>query len=143
MHASDVTVTLSCDLIHNICSLITHLDHEFPAVLGLDWLTQHNPLIDWVTSSVTFRNCPCSTPGSEVDPVPLPTMANILSVSENKMSDDTVSESSNNNDYPVYPDSESESLDSSPPSPGMTSSWKAPYISIVRGPNGGVGKPDR
>ena len=54
MHASDVTVTLSCGLIHNICFLITHLDHKFPAVLGLDWLTQHNPLIDWVTSSVTF-----------------------------------------------------------------------------------------
>ena len=66
-----------------------------------------------------------------MDPVPLPTMENILSVSENKMSDDTVSELSNNDDYPVYSDSESESLDSSLPSPGTTSSWKAPYISII------------
>ena len=54
MRASDVTVTLSCGLVHNIHFLITHLDHEFLAVLGLDWLTQHNLLIDWVTSSVTF-----------------------------------------------------------------------------------------
>ena len=45
MRASDVTVTLSCGLVHNIHFLITHLDHEFSAVLGLDWLTQHNPLI--------------------------------------------------------------------------------------------------
>ena len=54
MRASDVTLTLSCGLVHNIHFLITHLDHEFPAVLGLDWLTQHNLLIKWVMSSVTF-----------------------------------------------------------------------------------------
>ena len=53
-HTSDVTITLSCGLVHNIHFLLTHLDHEFPAVLGLNWLTLHNPLIDWVTSSVTF-----------------------------------------------------------------------------------------
>ena len=75
-------------------------------------------------SSVTFQNCPCSTPGSEEDSVPLPAMAKILSVSEDEMSDDTASELSDNDDYP-------EPSDSSPPSPGMTSPWKAPYISIV------------
>ena len=48
-------------------------------------------------------------------------MANILSVSEDEMSDDTVSELSDNDDSLEPFDSESESLDSSPPSPGMTS----------------------
>ena len=33
-------------------------------LLGLDWLTQHNPLIDWVDRSVTFRVCPDSVPTS-------------------------------------------------------------------------------
>ena len=131
MRTSDVTVTLSCGLVHNICFLITHLDHEFPAVLGLDWLTQHNLLIDWVMSSVTFRNCPHSTPRSEEDSVPLPAMANILSVSEDEMSDDTVSESLDNDDNLEPSDSKSKSSDSSLPSPGTTSSWQAPYISIV------------
>ena len=51
-------------------------------------------------------------------------MANILSVSEDEMSDDTVSELLDNNDYPVP-------SDSSLPSPGTTSSQKAPYISII------------
>ena len=51
-------------------------------------------------------------------------MANILSVSEDKMSDDTVSELLVNDDYPVP-------FDSSLPCPGTTSSRKAPYISIV------------
>ena len=74
--------------------------------------------------SVTFQNCPCSTPRSKEDSVPLPAMANILSVSEDEMSDDTVSESLDNDDYP-------EPLDSSLPSPGMTSSQKAPYINII------------
>ena len=40
------------------------------------------------------------------------------------MSDDTVSESSDIDDYPVP-------SDSSLPSPGTISSWKAPYISII------------
>ena len=47
------------------------------------------------------------------------------------MSDDTVSESLDNDDNLEPSDSESESSDSSPPSPGMTSSQQAPYISIV------------
>jgi hypothetical protein len=38
--------------------LITKLDTEFPAVLGLDWLTLHNLLINWADSSVTFRDHP-------------------------------------------------------------------------------------
>ena len=47
------------------------------------------------------------------------------------MSDDTVSELSDNDDYPEPSDSESESLDFSLPSPETTSPQKAPYISIV------------
>ena len=125
---SDVTITLSCGLVHNICFLLTHLDHEFPAVLGLNWLTLHNPLIDWVTSSVTFQNCPCSIPGTETDPETLSTMATTTledSVSEDESSDDTLSESSDNSDY-----SDSDSNTTSTPT-GQTSPLKAPHISII------------
>jgi hypothetical protein len=38
--------------------LITKLDTKFPAVLKLDWLTLHNPLINWEDSSVTFQDHP-------------------------------------------------------------------------------------
>jgi Retroviral aspartyl protease len=127
---SDVTVTLSCGLVHNIRFLLTHLDHEFPAVLGLDWLTQHNPLIDWVTSSVTFRNCLRSTPGTETESETLSAMANTL-LSEDEISDDTLSESSDNDDSFDQSDSETNTLKSIPASPEKTSSFKAPHISII------------
>ncbi|KAF8805371.1 hypothetical protein BYT27DRAFT_7017232, partial [Phlegmacium glaucopus] len=55
-HATIVSVHFSCGTVHKIRFLLTKLDSDFPAVLGLDWLTQHNPLIDWVDSSVTFRD---------------------------------------------------------------------------------------
>jgi hypothetical protein len=42
--------------LHQVRFLITKLDTEFPAVLRLDWLTLHNPLIDWADSSVTFQD---------------------------------------------------------------------------------------
>ena len=43
-----------CGTLLQIQFLLTKLDRDFPAVLGLDWLTLHNPLIDWVRHSVTF-----------------------------------------------------------------------------------------
>ena len=57
-------VRFPCGTTHSIRYLVTQLDSDFPAVLGLDWLTQHNPLIDWVDRSVTFRVCPDSVPTS-------------------------------------------------------------------------------
>jgi hypothetical protein len=52
--ATDISVWFPCGTTHQARFLITKLDTKFPAVLGLDWLTLHNPLIDWADSSVTF-----------------------------------------------------------------------------------------
>jgi Reverse transcriptase (RNA-dependent DNA polymerase) len=53
-HATDISVRFPCGTTHQVRFLITKLDTEFPAVLRLDWLTLHNPLINWADSSVTF-----------------------------------------------------------------------------------------
>ena len=55
--ASEISVKFPCGTFLKICFLLTKLDHDFPAVLGLDWLTLHNLLIDWVQHSVTFQDC--------------------------------------------------------------------------------------
>ena len=54
--ASEISVKFPCGTFLKIHFLLTKLDRDFPAVLGLDWLTLHNPLIDWVRHSVTFRD---------------------------------------------------------------------------------------
>jgi len=58
--ALTLSIQFPCGTTHSIMYLVTQLDSDFPAVLGLDWLTQHNPLIDWVDRSVTFCVCPDS-----------------------------------------------------------------------------------
>jgi hypothetical protein len=63
--------------------LITKLDTEFPAVLGLDWLTLHNPLINWADSSVTFQDHP--------DILPVTTTQSVLANQEELPSDNDTS----------------------------------------------------
>jgi Retroviral aspartyl protease len=60
--ATDISVRFPCGTTHQVRFLITKLDTKFPAVLGLDWLTLHNPLINWADSSVTFRDHPNISP---------------------------------------------------------------------------------
>ena len=36
--------------------VVTKLQSQFDAVLGMDFLREHNPQIDWTTSSITFGN---------------------------------------------------------------------------------------
>jgi Retroviral aspartyl protease len=51
---TDISVRFPCRTTHQVRFLITKLDTKFSAVLRLDWLILHNPLIDWADSSVTF-----------------------------------------------------------------------------------------
>jgi hypothetical protein len=62
MHTPDISVQFPCRTTHQVRFLITKLDTKFPAVLRLDWLTLHNPLINWADSSVTFWDHPNTFP---------------------------------------------------------------------------------
>jgi hypothetical protein len=59
---TDISVRFPCGTTHQVRFLITKLDTKFPAVLRLDWLTLHNPLINWADSSVTFQDHPNTLP---------------------------------------------------------------------------------
>jgi hypothetical protein len=83
MHATDISVQFPCGTTHQVGFLITKLDTKFSAVLGLDWLTLHNPLINWADSSVTFRDHP--------DTSPVTTTQSVLANQEELPSDDDTS----------------------------------------------------
>ena len=52
---------------HNMELLVINLDEEYSVVLGYNWLTHHNLIIDWTETKIMFRNPPkpVSTPKSE------------------------------------------------------------------------------
>jgi hypothetical protein len=81
--ATNISVRFPCGTIHQVKFLITKLDTKFPAVLGLDWLTLHNTLINWADSSVTFRDHP--------DTLPVTTTQSVLANQEELPSDDDTS----------------------------------------------------
>jgi hypothetical protein len=83
MRATDIFVWFPCGTTHQVSFLITKLDAKFPAVLRLDWLTLHNPLINWADSSVTFWDHP--------DTLPVTTTQSVLANLEELPSDDDTS----------------------------------------------------
>jgi hypothetical protein len=80
---TDISVQFPCRTTHQVRFSITKLDTEFPAVLGLDWLTLHNPLINWADSSVTFQDHP--------DTLLVTTTQSVLANQEEVSSDDDTS----------------------------------------------------
>ena len=91
--------------------LLTKLDSEFPAVLGLDWLTQHNLLINWADSSVTFREHLDIRLVS--DPVPEPTMVSVPASSK-QLPDPTLELPSDDDSLSKASDTPTENLFKSP-----------------------------
>src|SRR5260221_2200770 len=63
-----IPITFSTGESHALDLFVTKLDEEYLVVLGYDWLTQHNPSIDWVEMKITFRNP--KTPPEMPSPAP-------------------------------------------------------------------------
>ncbi len=61
-----IPITFSTSESHEIDLFVTKLDEEYLVVLGYNWLTQHNPSIDWVEMKTTFHN-----PETQKTPNPL------------------------------------------------------------------------
>src|SRR6266478_7089859 len=51
-----IPIMFSTSESHVLDLFVTKLDEEYSVVLGYNWLTQHNPSIDWVEMKITFRN---------------------------------------------------------------------------------------
>src|SRR5260370_4607245 len=88
-----IPITFSTGESHGMDLFVTKLDEEYSVVLGYDWLTQHNPSIDWVEMKITFQY-PRKGRTPEKPSSPTPEAMDICLVSERtmkKLSQETVS----------------------------------------------------
>src|SRR5258708_1209685 len=76
-----IPITFSTGESHALDLFVTKLDEEYLVVLGYDWVSQHNPRIDWVETKITFRN-PKTPPET---PSPAPKAMDIRLVSKRTM----------------------------------------------------------
>src|SRR5665811_530430 len=61
---------------------------DLPVVLGLPWLTLHNPKIDWRTQRLEFDRCPAECRNVTPDPEPLKARATEMSLLEPRLDAD-------------------------------------------------------
>jgi len=71
---------------HEVDFFVMKLDKGYSVVLGYDWLTQHNPVIDWIETKVIFRKPPVAlTPVIPKTDTMVPPKINICWVSAKKL----------------------------------------------------------